>query len=73
MVRNDGYFQKEISNKLITQDFLKTVVFYDPVTGLVMWKIKIPHAKHNIGDVAGCKNKNNGYLQLKINKKCYLT
>ncbi len=48
----------------MTQDELKALLDYDPVTGIFRWKVKISK-RHNIGDVAGTKNKQYVGIQIK--------
>ncbi len=52
----------------ITQDFLKSLFEYDPLTGIVTWK----EGRSNMvkGSRVGCKN-GSGYLIVTINSKSY--
>lgn len=52
----------------ITQDYLKTIVSYDPATGIFTWLINY-HDRMK-GKPAGTNNK--GYKYLKINSQTYL-
>ncbi len=54
---------------MLTKDFLKECLSYDPETGLFTWKVK--SAKNvKIGSVAGCL-KPSGYIHITLNKKTY--
>lgn len=55
---------------MITQSFLKSILNYNPDTGIFTWKIK-PAQCVKIGDVAGYIDKSTGYISIGINKKLY--
>lgn len=48
---------------MMTQKELKSILHYDPSTGVFTWKIK-PSNHVKIDDVAGNKNKHHGYTQI---------
>ena len=50
---------------MITQDELKSMLDYDPITGVFTWKVK-KSQRISIGDVTGCPNQD-GYLIIKVN------
>ena len=57
---------------MITQNELKEVLEYNPDTGVFTWK-KVNSNRIKVGDVAGCKANNKGYISImiRINKKLY--
>ena len=56
----------------ITQSFLKTILHYDPLSGVFTWIGRSsPRSRAIIGSEVGCKN-TQGYLQVKICGKQYL-
>ncbi len=52
----------------LTQEYLKSILFYDPETGL--WKWLIDNYRYHAGDEAGSIN-SKGYVQITINGKKY--
>jgi len=55
----------------LTHDRLKGLLRYDPITGLFVWLVsKTPNGVP--GEVAGSKNKANGYIYIGIDGKIYL-
>lgn len=52
----------------LTQEYLKTVLHYDPDTGLFRWAT--PRRKVRVGDLAGKANKA-GYLIITIDQRAY--
>lgn len=53
----------------IDQETLKKELEYDKNSGLFYRKTKA--GKYNIGEIAGSINSVSGYVQIKINQKCY--
>lgn len=51
---------------------LKSQLHYDSNSGIFYWKNIKLRSKYKIGEVAGSINKNNGYIQIRINQKTYL-
>lgn len=60
-----------MSRKELTQEFIKEILFYDPLTGIFTWR-KPTGSKMKIGQRAGCKAPI-GYNLIKINRKLYRT
>jgi hypothetical protein len=54
----------------MTQDELKQILSYCPITGHFTWLIAPKHTTINVGDRAGSLN-SNGYLTITINGKAY--
>ena len=61
---------EKINGKTLTQEKLKELLHYDPKTGLFHWKITKKGIRAN--KLAGHKNYN-GYIEICINYKKYLT
>jgi hypothetical protein len=57
---------------MITQEYLKSILDYNPVTGEFLWKVNSASNKVKTGSLAGCINKITLYRQIGINKKFYL-
>lgn len=55
---------------MLTSDHLKSVLHYNPDTGIFVW-LKSVSSGVKAGDIAGCIN-NNGYSQVYIKRKLYL-
>lgn len=56
---------------MITQKDLKKYLFYNPESGIFLWRVsKGSRAKE--GDIAGSINKSTGYREIAINSKHYL-
>lgn len=51
---------------MLTQDYLKSILYFDPLNGIFYWKIKRPNI--NIGQTASNIGKN-GYVRISINNK----
>ena len=54
----------------LTQDYLKSILHYDPITGIFTRKTKSAQ-RVKIGDIAGCVDVSDGYHKIKINHKKY--
>lgn len=55
---------------MLTQERLKDVLEYDPLTGVFTWKVSISN-RIRVGEKAGAMS-NDGYLRIAIDKKSYL-
>lgn len=54
----------------MTQDELKKILHYDPLTGIFTWLVK-PSQAVNIGDTAGYINSSTGHMFVGINNRTY--
>lgn len=54
---------------MLTQQYLQSILEYNPDTGLFIWRIS-PAKNVKKGSIAGCV-KNGGYIVISINKKQY--
>jgi len=58
----------------ISQEYLKSVLDYDPVSGIFIWKVSSANNQHEVGSIAGVSvnhgNKTN-YVMIGINKQSY--
>ena len=68
--RDSAKKENKMEEKLTHTELLK-ILAYDSLTGILKWKINIPGVA-KIGDIAGSKNNNNGYIQIGIKRKQYL-
>ncbi len=55
---------------LITQEYLKIILEYNPETGDFTWKQPTNNSKMKVGDIAGCLH--GGYRKIGIDGKIYL-
>ncbi len=53
----------------LTQERLKELLSYDPLTGVFLWKVNRYRVK--AGDRAGCVSSSNGYRIIRIDQKNY--
>jgi len=53
---------------ILTQEYLKKILKYDPETGIFVWLIS-PAWRVKVGDIAGNINSSHGYTQITINYK----
>jgi hypothetical protein len=53
---------------MVTQEFIKSVLNYNPETGVFTWKVN-KSKRSKIGHIAGWKD--NGYIRIELNGKTY--
>ena len=53
----------------LTQDLIKSILHYEPTTGLFTWKVRLSPRK-GIGDEAGSREAD-GYIRIQIRRKHY--
>ena len=61
----------EIREAELTQEEIKSVLDYNPTTGVFTWKVRTS-IRIEIGNVAGSFNKSNGYLMIGYSNSKYL-
>ena len=54
---------------MLTQEQLKDILFYCPISGKFTWIKKSKYANKNVSDTAGHTHKKTGYVSITINKK----
>lgn len=54
----------------LTQTRLKELLFYNPETGNFTWLVRSAD-RIKIGQTAGCLDKTNGYISIKVDKRRY--
>lgn len=54
-----------------TLELIRWALEYDPDAGVFLWVARTANSVH-VGDVAGCKNKHDGYVRIAIDGKSYL-
>jgi len=59
-----------IGASMLTQERLKELLHYNPDTGVFTWKTRPSYSIH-IGDIAGCVQKKNRYIVIRINKSLH--
>lgn len=59
-----------ISNSTLTQERVKELLNYDPITGIFTWKVNVS-STGRAGNVAGSDN-GAGYLLIRVDKRLYL-
>ena len=55
---------------MLTHARLLNVLRYDPETGLFYWRVALSR-RVKVGDVAGTKDKQRGYIRITIDGQCY--
>jgi len=61
---------QQMNKPILTQDRLKEVLFYDPDTGIFVWRQRMAAHKGQIGDIAGTV-KPRGYVNIQIQRRVY--
>lgn len=52
--------------RALTADFVRSILSYEPKTGLIRWKIHRYKSRHQPGDIAGCVTKTRGEVVIGI-------
>jgi len=56
---------------MITQEQLKELLHYNPDTGVFTWKKVVIKNQVKVGDIAGCKDSDTGYIKISIRGEKY--
>lgn len=60
--------------KAITQDYLKSILDYNPDSGVFIWKVSSKNNQHDLGSEAGCRanhGSKSDYIIIGIDKEIY--
>lgn len=56
---------------MLTQERLKELLDYDPLTGIFSWRVTTNNNGAKVGDIAGCDT-GEGYLSIQVDGRLYL-